>query len=357
MIIRPSSRGALGALLVALGLGAMIVASINSAPSEQLTYGASRVDGDPGIAIHWVRCDDATSSTVDLEGYRGGSRLPTGVPVFWQVRADQAGSGTTIETYVVGETPAGSYETVPLRRQLPNDRLSISAPPGDASARAGMSFRLGDLRRDAMYRGDYRHVSPEQFEADGEAYCAIGLGSPLSPLGVFAAGAAAAVLAGRRRPLALVVAIIVMGSGLLALSGVARGVAVGERQTQAAFTSGATVVPSEREVLLAMSPTTHRPRAAGGSYVARFVAPASYSFAVSCDGPSIHIGESARIENGGTGGRQLIGCATGRLVDGSIADHPGRSELVEVVVDPNGMEDWQLVVLAGRGEIGPFDEP
>ncbi len=28
-----------------------------------------------------------------------------------------------------------------------------------------------------------------------------------------------------------------------------------------------------------------------------------------------------------------------------------------VVVDPNGMSDWQVLVLAGSGAFGPFDEP
>lgn len=115
------------------------------------------------------------------------------------------------------------------------------------------------------------------------------------------------------------------------------------------------VTPEGREVLLEVSPTTSRPRP-DGYYVGRIVAPDSYAFAVSCEGPSIHVGEDSDIERGSTGSRQLIGCATHALVTGGIAADGDRADLVEIVVDPNGMDDWRLLVVAGSGDAGPYPE-
>ena len=120
----------MGILLLLAG-SALLVAgiAIGTRPAN-LTYGVSRVDGDPGIAIHWALCADEAARVVDLEGYWGGSQLPTAVPVFWQVRSDaESATGPRVETYVVGQTPPGFYETVSLRRQLPDDLIGISGPP------------------------------------------------------------------------------------------------------------------------------------------------------------------------------------------------------------------------------------
>jgi hypothetical protein len=111
----------------------------------------------------------------------------------------------------------------------------------------------------------------------------------------------------------------------------------------------------DRKVLADLSPQITR--SDGGLFVARFVSPGDYAFAVSCDGASLQIGEASEIENGGTGGRQLVGCATGNLVKGAIADSGERGDLVEVVVNPNGITDWRVLVVAGSGQVGPFDEP
>jgi hypothetical protein len=44
-------------------------------------------------------------------------------------------------------------------------------------------------------------------------------------------------------------------------------------------------------------------------------------------------------------------------VKGAIADSGERGDLVEVVVNPNGITDWRVLVVAGSGQVGPFDEP
>jgi hypothetical protein len=349
-------RLAAGAFLL-LGVVALLPGLGHVGGTGEPTYGVSRADGEPGIAIHWVLCDGVAPRSVDLEGYWGGSQLPTAVPVLWQIRSDLApAAGIRVERYEVGQTPAGFYETVPLQRELPHDRIAISAPPGDGTSLNGMSFYAGELRPDAIYRGDYTFVSPDQFARDGAAYCANNAGSPQSGIALASLGIGGLLLTGRRRPiLALIAALFVLG-GAASLVGPQFGLpGIGSiRQPSSAFSAGTTTV-GDRKVLADLSPQITR--SDGGLFVARFVAPGDYAFAVSCDGASLQIGEASEIENGGTGGRQLVGCATGNLVKGAIADSGERGDLVEVVVNPNGITDWRVLVVAGSGQVGPFDEP
>ena len=220
-----------------------------------------------------------------------------------------------------------------------------------------MTFKPAELRRDAVYRGDYEFVSPEKFVADGIAHCGR-VNTGLVGFGVVGLGMGVALLVGRARPTILSIALLAALTGGVAVATLLIDMPhVGEpSQERAVFSAGSASAPSDREVLLDMSPTTLQARP-GGIFIARILAPGPYAFVVGCDGPSIHVGESSEIENGGTGGRQLIGCSTVRPVRGTIADRSDRADIVEIVVDPNGMSDWRVVVVGGAGEVGPFDEP
>lgn len=346
-------RAAIGLLLV--GVGAVLTAFVPNDLSTQLTYGASRVQGQPGIALHWVLCPGVAPRSVDVEGYSGGG-LPT-ASVLWQIRSDEeAAERVRIETYEVGAIPTGFYETVPLRRQLPNDLVSISSPPGDASSTDGMSFKPAELQANVIYRGDYSFVTAAGFARDGEAFCRSRTGLPLPAVGLAALGLSGALLAGRRRPVAALLGSLVLATGaviVVAPSGLSQ--AVEARQSASSFEAGSYELLGDHEVLVVLSAATANSR--DGVQVARFLSPGSYSFAVSCSGPSLQIGEFAEIDGGSTGGRQLIGCDTPSFVTGTIAQSPDRGELVEVLIDPNGMADWRVVVVAGSGSAGPFDEP
>jgi hypothetical protein len=349
--------GVTGAVLALLGMIAIVWGfGSRSVPTEAL-YGVSRGDGDHDIAVHWVLCDGVTARSVDLESYWGGSDLPTAVRVLWQVRSDSdGGDGTRAERYVVGQTPPGFYETVPFRRELPAD-LSISGPPGDESAMSGMSFRLSELRRDAILRGDYEFVTPEAFVAAGAAACRVHSSTPIRAAGVLALGLGGMLMAGRRHPRALFVAglLLVCGIGAAIVSETVARNAIAPRQPRSEFGPGVATAPATRAVLLDMTSATAR--SADGLYIARFLASGPYSFSVSCDGSSIQVGEAAELVGGGTGSRQLIACATDELVKGGIAERGDRGDVVELVVDPHGMHSWRVVVVGGSGEIGPFEEP
>lgn len=362
----PRSRSRVAGGLLAIS-GLILLAATVPAPSSasgELTYGVSRVDGDPGIAVHWVLCPGVPARTVDLEGYTGGSQPPTAVPVLWQIRSDAAPPETArVETFTVGQTPAGFYETVRYGGWLPNDLIVISSPPGDASSMNGMSFQLADLPRDGVYRGTYETVSADQFALDGLASCSGGGGGtpgPRTDLGLLLLGLGGLLVAGRARPTAVFVAatiaIVGIAGFLPMLAGRPLANSSGVTQDRTAFVAGMAEVPANRHVLQDLSPTTAVARP-DGLYVARIVAPRSYSFVVECEGPSLQIGEGSAITDGVTGGRQVVGCATPEPVRGVIADRTDRAQLVEIVVNPNGIGAWRVVVVEGSGTVGPFGEP
>jgi hypothetical protein len=350
------SLGALGATLI-------LVMIPSSERDPELTYGASRVDGVPGIAIHWVLCADEASRVVDLEGYWGGSQPPTTVPVFWQVRNESPHPGRTrVETYVVGQVPAGFYQTVPLRRDISSDLVAIAGPPGDDLAGGGMTFRLAELRRDGIIRGDYEFVTAAEFASQGAGHCAHRPDPGIQGLGLLVLGLGGVLFVGRRHPTVSSIAVIGAGIGvMMAVGGWLRSPILlaisGSQQDSSSFAAGHAPIPPDRDdVLLIMSSATGQPHPTDGLYVGRILAPQEYAFVVRCDGPSIQIGEASEIPNGVTGSRQLIGCATSELVRGALSAKVDRSELVDIVVDANGMEEWSVVVIGGAGNAGPFIE-
>jgi hypothetical protein len=361
----PRSKSRAAGALLAIGGLILLATTIpaTSSSSGELTYGVSHVDGDPGIAIHWVLCPGVAARTVDLGGYVSGSQRPTSVPVLWQIRSDAAPTAEPrVETFTVGQTPDGYYETVRYAGRLPSDLVVISSPPGGASSMNGMSFQLADLPREGVYRGTYETVSVDQFARDGLASCSGGGGTPgpRSDLGLLALGLGGLLVAGRARPTAVLVgatvAIVAIAGVLPVVAGRPLADSSGVAQASSAFVAGAAEVPAGRHVLLDLSPDTAA-ASPDGAYVARITAPRSYSFVVQCDGPSLQIGEGAGITDGATGGRQVIGCATPEPVRGVIADRTDRTQLVEIVVNPNGIRDWRVVVIEGPGSVGPFDEP
>ncbi len=356
-----------GAALAATGLLVTVVASwfALARPPGTHGFGVSRTVGDPGIAIHWVLCPGEPARTVGIEGHVGGSATSAGAPILWQIRSDEPpATHARLQTFSVGETPAGFYETVPLAERLPTDLIGLNGPPGDWTSLDGMSFTLADLPRDAIVRGDYEVVTPKRFEAVALATCTdLGPGTILGALGVVMLGVGGAVLAGRARPTLVLVgftiAFIGLTSGVRSVVGDAWTIPVlgpgAERQARAAFVPGGGVIPTDRPVMRELSESDARPEL-GGVVVARITSPGPFSYLVECDGLSIQMGELSEIPNGSTGGRQLIGCATSGAVRGILADRIDRSDLVELVVIPNGTTTWRIVVVDGPGNVGPFTD-
>jgi len=225
----------------------------------------------------------------------------------------------------------------------------------------GMGFALEDLPSSGVYRGDYLAVSDEQFAHDGARTCESGAPPwPFRLLGIllFIGGAAVLLTTAARRTLLIVGALVVVTAA------VALGVAAtrpepfaGAREEASAFGPGRAVAPPGRTIIADLGPTSPSVREVGDRFVARFLAPGDYAFVVGCSGRSLQIGESSEIPDGGTGGRQLIGCSNPHLIRSGIGSRPDRARLVEVSVFTNGATDWRVVVVEGSGDVGPFDQP
>jgi hypothetical protein len=362
-------RGRLRIVGVGLLLGGLAL-TVRPAPGtsegDVLRYGVSRTTIG-GLAINWVLCPGEAPRTVRVGEDLGGSRTAAGVPVFWEIRSDRpANTVATVERYVVGETPAGFYQTIALLQPLPTDPtdlFSIDSPPGDAASTNGMGFGLADLPSSGIYRGNYETVSEDQFAKDGLRTCnrTAGADDPLLRLGhaiAFLGLVGLALTAGRR--------VVLVGAGVLLVAAfltrtwpaVGPLPVLGARQAAPAFAPGRATVPVGRQILADLSPgSTAVHEVAPGFFVARILAPSDYAFVVSCGDLSVQISESSEIPDGGTGSREIIGCATPRPVRSGIGFRTDRAHLVEVSILSNGAAPWHLVVIDGSGEIGPFEEP
>jgi hypothetical protein len=341
------------ALLLGVGVIALGAAG-TSGDAPTTTYGVHR--GSTGtVVLDWVLCDGYAATVVELDGYVGGSSVGAAVPVYWQIRSAAAPStGSRVEQYTVGSVPDGWYETVALTRVISDD-LTIESPPGDWHGQ-GMSFQLSDLRTGSVYRGDYTYVSTARFGADGMQACPQAHSVGLQAIGVVALGLGG-LLAVRRRAAAIAIGILAL-SGSLIVAGQIAGLrtfippAAPDGQERTAFGPSASLDPASRAVLGAAS-SENQPDEQGAVHV-RVIARGAYSFLVRCHAPSIQIGEASEIEDGMVGGRQIVGCSTGDAVRGIVADSSDRSALIDVVVNPNGATDWEVLIVEGPGEVGPF---
>jgi hypothetical protein len=226
----------------------------------------------------------------------------------------------------------------------------------------GMGFALGDVPSTGIYRGDYQVVSDEQFAAEGSGACgATAVAGPFRWLGLFlvlVGVLAFAATLSRRTVLVLAGLTIVALAVTTLLAPVRQELVAGAREKASAFAPGSAEVPPGRTVIADLGPqsaSVHE--VAEGLFVARFLAPGDYAFMVDCSGRSLQVSESSEIPNGGTGSRELIGCANPDPVRSGIGSRPDRARLVEVVVLTNGAADWRVVVLDGAGIVGPFDQP
>jgi hypothetical protein len=151
--------GGVAALAIAVGLS---VRSIG--PAAERSVGVMR--GPGGVEIRYLLCEGERLHFVRLLDY--GLAYGSGYvgPVVWQLRSDR---GAHIERVTVGRVPDGFEEEVD-RLPLPSpSKLTVVTDPYGEDA---MSFRLGDLRRNRVYRADYIYLPLPRFRSTKDAYCA-----------------------------------------------------------------------------------------------------------------------------------------------------------------------------------------
>jgi hypothetical protein len=132
--------------------------------------GVSRSGED--LFVHIAPCMLAFVKEITLSEHTGGSRLPVGLPIYWQIRRME-GATDPPANILAGETPGGFVATVPFTPPpvLPNARHSVLIDLSVADV-GSMSFQLqeepggSDVPSDgSIYIGEYRRVSRSAFDA------------------------------------------------------------------------------------------------------------------------------------------------------------------------------------------------
>jgi hypothetical protein len=124
--------------------------------------GVTRVSGE-GIEVFYVLCPSTDVQGVTL--YRAPEERPDYDPedVLWKITSSE---GSQRGSYVVGVTPLGFVEDVPLTTRLePAQGLAISVDvEGDIGA--DVIFTIQDLREDQLFRGGVdgdEYFDPNEF--------------------------------------------------------------------------------------------------------------------------------------------------------------------------------------------------
>lgn len=132
--------------------------------------GVSRSGED--LFIHIAPCLLADVEVVTLGEHVGGSRLPVGLPIYWQVRRLE-GQSNPPSKIRAGDTPDGFVATVPFTQPpvRPNPRYNVLIE-FDVADVGGMSFQLqeepggSEIPFDGrVYNGEYELVSQSAFDS------------------------------------------------------------------------------------------------------------------------------------------------------------------------------------------------
>lgn len=138
-------------------------------------------DEFPGIEAIGVRRNQASRGIEVLKPLCPGDRVtrvslilaPGGVVddsesgILWKITSE---AGSTQDSYLVGTTPPGFVEEVPLARAL-RDKQSVAATiDTNFDAAALMMFKPSELRTDQVLEPD-GYFSPQQFEARHQDRC------------------------------------------------------------------------------------------------------------------------------------------------------------------------------------------
>jgi len=140
----------------------LLAAACDDFPGSEV-IGVRLTENEDGIQVTKVLCqgDRVTRVSLLAENNLDGEAL-------WKITSD---TGSNQETYIVGTTPPGFVEEVPLTRPLgPTDGLAVTiATEGEAPALK--TFEIRELRNDKLFTPD-GYLTPELFEARHLERCA-----------------------------------------------------------------------------------------------------------------------------------------------------------------------------------------
>jgi hypothetical protein len=142
---------------------------------------ATSCDEFPGREVIGVRLGSAGDEVEFVKPLCPGDRVtevilqpaPEGVPrhdeedILWKIHLD---AGSTRSTYVMGETPSGFVEDIPLSEDLGPAQGLAATIDTQQDAAALVLFQIGELRTDEVLTPE-GYVSPDAFQERSPERC------------------------------------------------------------------------------------------------------------------------------------------------------------------------------------------
>jgi hypothetical protein len=123
--------------------------------------GVTRASSGARIGVVYALCPSADVRSVAL--YRAPEERPDydAEDILWKLASS---TGSKLESYVVGVTPQGFIEDVPLTSELAPDQGLAVLVEVEQSGDANVIFTIQDLREDRIFRGGVR--GDKYFDSD-----------------------------------------------------------------------------------------------------------------------------------------------------------------------------------------------
>ena len=121
--------------------------------------GATRVSAGTGIGVVYVLCPIAEVRTLSLYKAPGGRPDYDPEDLLWKIASE---AGSKQDVYVVGVTPPGFVEEVPLTTDLTGGQGLAVLVEAEPAGEASVIFEIENLREDELLRGD-EYFDPDEF--------------------------------------------------------------------------------------------------------------------------------------------------------------------------------------------------
>jgi hypothetical protein len=152
---------------MALMLGlALAIPACDELPGIE-AIGVQRNHAGSGIEIIKAMCPGDRVTRVSLILAPGGVPNDSESGILWKITSE---AGSTQDSYVVGTTPPGFVEEVPLSRSLTATQGLAATIDTDFDAAALIPFTLSELRSDQVLEPD-GYFSRQHFEARHQDRC------------------------------------------------------------------------------------------------------------------------------------------------------------------------------------------
>jgi hypothetical protein len=129
--------------------------------------GVQRDQTGSGIDILKPMCPGDRVTDVSLIRAPGGHIDDSEGGILWEITSE---AGSTQDSYLVGTTPPGFVEQVPLARPVGDEQSVAATIDSNFDTAALITFKPSELRSDRVFEPD-GYFSPQQFETRHQDRC------------------------------------------------------------------------------------------------------------------------------------------------------------------------------------------